>query len=76
MNYRPTKTELTPREQEVLLLMANDLRNSDIGKLLNVSSHAIHFHINNILFKLDSHTRLGAVVVGIKRGLVDINAIP
>jgi len=61
---------LTPREQEVLQLMAEGLPNKTIGARLNISANTVKFHINAILSKLDAQSRTEAVVRATRLGLI------
>lgn len=61
---------LTPREHEVLQLMAEGLPNKTIGVRLNISANTVKFHINAILSKLDAQSRTEAVVRATRLGLI------
>lgn len=61
---------LTPREAEVLSLMAEGLSNKLIADRLKISEHTAKFHVNAILNKLDAETRTEAVVSAARRGLL------
>jgi two-component system, NarL family, nitrate/nitrite response regulator NarL len=61
---------LTPREREVLSLLAEGLGNKAIAVRLDVSEHTAKFHVNAILGKLGATTRTEAVVLAARRGLV------
>lgn len=61
---------LTPRETEVLSLMAEGLSNKLIADRLKISEHTAKFHVNAILNKLDAETRTEAVVSAARRGLL------
>jgi len=61
---------LTPREQEVLGLMAEGLSNRWIGVRLGISEHTVKFHVNSILDKLEADTRTDAVVRAARQGLL------
>lgn len=61
---------LTPREGEVLSLMAEGLSNKLIADRLSISEHTVKFHVNAILTKLDAETRTEAVVSAARRGLL------
>lgn len=61
---------LTPRERDVLDLMATGLSNKQIAARLQISSHTAKFHIGAILAKLGAATRTEAVVRAVQRGLV------
>lgn len=60
----------TPRETEVLGLMAEGLSNKLIADRLKISEHTAKFHVNAILNKLDAETRTEAVVSAARRGLL------
>ncbi len=63
---------LTPREKQVLRMMAEGLGNKEIAGQLGISDHTAKFHVASILAKLSAATRTEAVTIGIKRGLVPI----
>ncbi|HKV43519.1 MAG TPA: response regulator transcription factor [bacterium] len=62
--------ELTPRELEVLRLLAEGLPNKLIARHLGISEHTTKFHIAAIFGKLDAHTRTEAVARAAGLGLV------
>ena len=66
---RPVEN-LTPRELEVLQLLAEGLPNKAIAKRLGVSDHTIKFHVNAILGKLGAQSRTDAVVRATRLGLI------
>jgi DNA-binding NarL/FixJ family response regulator len=61
---------LTPRESEVLQMLASGLGNKEIAAKLKISEHTVKFHVASILGKLGAATRTEAVALGIRRGLV------
>jgi DNA-binding NarL/FixJ family response regulator len=62
--------ELTPREAEVLGLMAEGLSNKLIAARLGISDHTAKFHVNAVLDKLGAETRTEAVVRAARQGLL------
>ncbi len=62
--------ELTPREHEVLGLMAEGLSNKLIAARLGISEHTAKFHVNAVLEKLGAETRTEAVVRAARTGLL------
>lgn len=63
---------LTPREIEVLQLLATGLGNKAIARQLNISEHTVKFHISSIFSKLNATSRTEAVTVGMRQGLIFI----
>jgi len=63
---------VTPREAEVLGLLAEGLANKEIGARLSISAHTAKFHVESLLRKLDAVNRAEAVREGIRRGLIGL----
>jgi two-component system, NarL family, nitrate/nitrite response regulator NarL len=63
---------LTPREHEVLVLLAEGLSNKQIAGRLSISEHTAKFHVNSILQKMDAQKRVEAVVRAARRGLINL----
>jgi DNA-binding NarL/FixJ family response regulator len=61
---------LTPREREVLEMLAEGLSNKEIAWRMKISEHTVKFHVASIFAKLDVSTRTEAVMQGIRKGLV------
>lgn len=61
---------LTPRELEVLRMMAEGAANKTIAWKLNISEHTAKFHVASILGKLNAASRAEAVAIGIRKGLI------
>ena len=66
----PTLDDLTPREIEVLRMLAEGLGNREMASRLGISDHTVKFHISSILDKLGAATRTEAVTMGIRRGII------
>ena len=62
--------DLTPREMDVLQLLAEGLPNKEIGRRLRISEHTVKFHVNTILAKLGARTRTEAVTRAARQGLI------
>jgi DNA-binding CsgD family transcriptional regulator len=61
---------LTPREREVLALLAAGASNKDIARALDLSVHTAKFHVASLTEKLGARGRLEAVAIAIRTGLV------
>lgn len=66
----PELVDLTPREREVLTLLAEGLTNKAIAHRLEISDHTVKFHVNAILSKLNAQSRTEAVVQATRLGLL------
>lgn len=64
--------ELTPREMEVLQLLAEGLSNKGIAFQLGISDHTVKFHVNAIMTKLSAQSRTEAAVKATRLGLITI----
>jgi DNA-binding NarL/FixJ family response regulator len=63
-------TALTPREREILEMMAEGMSNRTIAARLGISSQTVKFHVASILAKLGAASRTEAVTFGVRHGLI------
>ncbi len=63
---------LTPREGEILNLLAAGMSNKMISHELHISEHTVKFHISSLYAKLGVGNRAGAVSQGARRGLISL----
>lgn len=68
----PLSEGLTPREFQVLRLLAEGLPNKSIARRLGISEHTVKFHVNAILGKLGAQSRTEAVTVATRLGLISL----
>lgn len=61
---------LTPREIEVLGMLAEGTGNKIIARRLGISEHTVKFHVGSILAKLNASSRTEAVTLGVRQGLI------
>ena len=61
---------LTPREVEVLGMLAEGQSNKSIAHRLGISEHTVKFHVTSIMGKLNAGSRTEAVTQGIRQGLI------
>lgn len=69
----PPADDLTPREQEVLTLIAQGLSNGEIADQLFISAKTVDRHRENIMRKLNLHNRVDLVKYALRKGLIDLD---
>ncbi len=69
-------TQLTGREIEVLGLLVDGARGSEIAARLGISANTVRTHVQSILTKLQVHSRLEAATFAVRHGLVTIQPTP
>jgi LuxR family transcriptional regulator, maltose regulon positive regulatory protein len=62
---------LTPHEIRILQLLADGYHNAALATELGVSESAVIFHLRRIFAKLDVHSKMEAVVVALRLGLIE-----
>jgi putative two-component system response regulator len=68
--HRRVGRDLRPREREVLELAASGLSNKEIAQQLSVTLNTIRNHMQSVLYKLDSHSKLEAVATAVREGII------
>jgi two-component system response regulator NreC len=68
---KETMRGLTPREQEVLSLLAEGKTNEEIAHALTISNHTVARHRENLMSKLGLHSRSELVKYAIRKGLIN-----
>jgi DNA-binding NarL/FixJ family response regulator len=68
---RDTQDLLTPREREILQLLANGDSNADVAAKLFISQETVKSHVRHILAKLEADTRTHAVAIAIRESIID-----
>jgi PAS domain S-box-containing protein len=71
---RPRASDLTERERQVLACMTEGLSNRQVADRLGVTTNTVRNHVQRILYKLNVHSKLEAVVVGSGQGLLGSDA--
>jgi DNA-binding NarL/FixJ family response regulator len=69
---RPPHSELSPRELEVLELIAGGLSNKEIGGRLGITEATVKWHVNIILGRLNVADRTEAIVAALQRGIMHL----
>jgi DNA-binding CsgD family transcriptional regulator len=64
--------QLSPREQDVLVLMAEGASNRQIAERLGISVHTAKFHVRRITDKLDAVGRTDAVAMALQKRIIDV----
>jgi two-component system response regulator NreC len=67
---------LTPRQREVLRLVADGLTSQKVGEELGLSARTVDRHIENMLRRLNMHSRVELVRYAIREGLIDVEDQP
>jgi DNA-binding NarL/FixJ family response regulator len=67
---REVAEHLTPREVEVLGMLAEGLGNKTVARRLGISEHTVKFHVGSIMSKLNASSRTEAVTTGVREGLI------
>jgi DNA-binding NarL/FixJ family response regulator len=70
--HPPAADPMTPREMDVLQLLAEGLPNKTIAKRLGISDQTVKFHLASICGKLGAQNRTAAVRLAIQRGIIAI----
>jgi DNA-binding NarL/FixJ family response regulator len=70
--FSNAKNELTPREVDVLQLVADGKGNKEIADHLSIGEASVKSHVANIFSKLDARDRAHAVAIGLKRGIIEL----
>ena len=64
---------MTDREVQVVELVAQGMRNKEIGVSLGITETTVQVHVKNILAKLKVQDRSGAITAAIRRGIIHIS---
>jgi DNA-binding CsgD family transcriptional regulator len=70
---RESRSTLSPREIEILEMVAKGLTNKEIGRVLQISHFTVRNHINHISAKLDASGRTEAATIALNQGIIDIS---
>ena len=70
MSEYPIAAHLTPRELDVIRLLARGFTNKEIGAALEVSETTVKWFVKNILQKLGVNDRTAAVTTALERGIL------
>ena len=70
---RPPQSQLSPREIEVLELIAGGCSNKEIGRALGITEATVKWHVNLILNRLDVADRTAAIVAALQRGIIHLS---
>jgi DNA-binding NarL/FixJ family response regulator len=62
---------LTPREREILQLLADGMSNADVAQRLFISQETVKSHVRHILTKLEADTRTHAVAIALREAIID-----
>jgi two-component system NarL family response regulator len=72
LTERMARSNLTPREHQVLQLVAKGLTNKEIGRAFGISDNTARNHVNSIIEKLEVSDRTEAATIAMRQGLVPL----
>jgi DNA-binding NarL/FixJ family response regulator len=72
LDERATHPSLTPREVQVMQLVAHGKRNKEIASSLTISEETVQVHLKNIFSKLHVNDRTAALNIAVRRGIVQL----
>lgn len=72
LDARKTEHSLTPREVQVVRLVAEGMRNAEIAVTLGISEETVKVHVKNILGKLNVKDRAAVIPVALRRGIIHL----
>ena len=75
IGQRSGKALLTPRQREILILMANGLKNREIAEKLDTLEGTVKVHVKTILLKLNASNRTHAVIQALRMGLIPADMV-
>ncbi len=64
--------EFTPRELDILNLLAEGLDTNAMAAQLNIAPHTVEWHVRHVIEKLQVHSKLQAVIAAARRGLIEL----
>ena len=67
---------LSPREKEVMALLAEGLTGRQIAERLVISPATVRTHVENVMEKLEARTRVHAIAIALRQGLIEIPDSP
>ncbi len=76
LSRRASKTvsQLTPREREIMRLMAEGLTAEKIGQQTSISVETVRTHVRNVVRKLQARNRVHAIAIALERGEISLRA--
>jgi DNA-binding NarL/FixJ family response regulator len=67
--------QFTPRELEILHLLADGVDTETIAQRLGIATHTVEWHVRHVIEKLDVHSKLQAVIAAARLGLIDVTTL-
>jgi DNA-binding NarL/FixJ family response regulator len=68
--------EFTPRELDILHLLAEGLDTGAMADRLSIAPHTVEWHVRHVIEKLQVHSKLQAVIVAARAGLIEVSGLP
>ena len=67
--------QFTPRELEILHLLADGVGTGTMAQRLGIAPHTVEWHVRHVIEKLDVHSKLQAVIAAARLGLIDVTTL-
>jgi len=71
---REERIGLSPREENVLQMLAKGLTNKEIGRVMSISQFTVRNHVDHILEKLEASDRTEAVSIAMQQGIISVSS--
>jgi DNA-binding NarL/FixJ family response regulator len=70
--HQKLRAQFTPRELQILRLLAEGLSTGDMAMDLGIAPHTVEWHVRHVIEKLQVHSKLQAVIEASRKGLIDL----
>ncbi len=71
--YQSLRAQFTPRELDVLRLLARGDNTATLSNTLGIAPHTVEWHVRHVIEKLAVHSKLQAVIAAVRVGLIDLD---
>lgn len=72
LKHDQLRAEFTPREIDVLHLLAEGLDTAAMSLRLGIAPHTVEWHVRHVIEKLEVHSKLQAIIAAVRNGLIEL----